>query len=83
MGVPPMSSEEHGRDGHATGVAPLGFTTTGMGRPYLEHVLADIGLSGQFPILNLGMSYPVDTNLVAEFSKLCRRAPQSRRPSSF
>src|SRR5690349_5714841 len=26
--------------------APLGFITTGMGRPYLEHVLHDIGLTG-------------------------------------
>src|SRR5207244_11738720 len=50
----------------------LGFSTTGMGRPYLEHVLADLGLSGAFPILNMGMSYPVDVNLVAEFSKLCK-----------
>src|SRR5437870_2088836 len=32
--------------------APMGFITTGMGRPYLEHLLAEIGLSGGFPILN-------------------------------
>src|SRR5213078_554893 len=51
-------------------MAPIGFITTGMGRPYLEHVLADLGLSGVFPILNMGMSYPVDVSLVAEFSKL-------------
>src|SRR5688572_22619526 len=53
-------------------VAPLGFITTGMGRPYLEHVLSDLGLLGVFPILNMGMSYPADEQLVAEFSKLCR-----------
>src|SRR5437667_70919 len=53
-------------------LAPLGFITTGMGRPYLEHVLTDLGLCGAFPILNMGMSYPVDVNLVAEFSKLCK-----------
>src|SRR5207244_4604482 len=50
----------------------LGFSTTGMGRPYLEHVLADLGLSGAFPILNMVMSYPVDVHLVAEFSRLCK-----------
>jgi indolepyruvate ferredoxin oxidoreductase len=54
------------------GVAPLGFITTGMGRPYLEHVLADVGLLGVFPILNMGMSYPVDAAMVGEFAKLCR-----------
>jgi indolepyruvate ferredoxin oxidoreductase len=76
MGVPPMSSgenQEHGRDAHATvqGKAPLGFIVTGMGGPYLRHVLADIGLGGHFPILQMGMSYPVDVKLVAEFSQLC------------
>ncbi|MBV8779935.1 MAG: indolepyruvate ferredoxin oxidoreductase, partial [Phycisphaerae bacterium] len=52
---------------------PLGFITTGMGRPYLEHVLADLGLAGQFPILNMGMSYPVDAELLKDFSVLCDR----------
>jgi indolepyruvate ferredoxin oxidoreductase len=53
------------------GRAPVGFVTTGMGRPYLEHVLSDVGLSGVFPILNMGMSYPADVRMVAEFAKLC------------
>ena len=52
--------------------SPLGFITTGMGKPYLDHVLADIGLLDQFPILNLGMSYPADVELVREFSKSCK-----------
>jgi indolepyruvate ferredoxin oxidoreductase len=52
--------------------SPIGFITTGMGRPYLEHVLFDLGLSGQFPILNMGMSYPVDVQLFREFAKQCR-----------
>ena len=29
--------------------APLGFIVTGMGGPYLQHVLNDIGLHGVFP----------------------------------
>ncbi|HYO09195.1 MAG TPA: hypothetical protein VER17_09500 [Tepidisphaeraceae bacterium] len=66
------SAEAHGRGAHATEVAPLGFITTGMGRPYLEHVLGELGLAGVFPILNMGMSYPADVRLVAEFSKLCK-----------
>jgi indolepyruvate ferredoxin oxidoreductase len=51
--------------------APLGFIVTGMAGPYLEHVLADLGLTGLFPILHMGMSYPVDVQLVREFSQLC------------
>ena len=54
-------------------VAPLGFVVTGMGGPYLKHVLADIGLDGAFPILQMGMSYPADVQLVVEFSRLCRQ----------
>ncbi|MDB5329548.1 MAG: indolepyruvate ferredoxin oxidoreductase, partial [Phycisphaerales bacterium] len=52
--------------------APHGFIVTGMGGPYLEHVLADLGLSGVFPILQMGMSYPVDVQLVAEFAAHCK-----------
>ncbi len=51
--------------------APIGFIVTGMGGQYLRHVLADIGLGGAFPVLYMGMSYPADAELVAEFSQLC------------
>lgn len=53
------------------GGCPLGFIVTGMAGPYLRHVLHDLGLEGQFPILDMGMSYPVDIELVREFSRLC------------
>ena len=66
------SQQNHGRDAHATSVSPLGFIVTGMAGPYLQHVLADIGLTGLFPILQMGMSYPADISLVAEFSKQCK-----------
>ncbi len=52
--------------------APLGFIVTGMGGPYLMHVLADLGLHQRFPILQMGMSYPADAELLREFSTLCR-----------
>lgn len=58
--------------GSSGGIAPLGFIVTGMGGPYLKHVLADIGLGGHFPVLTMGMSYPVDVQLVREFSRQCR-----------
>ena len=51
--------------------SPIGFITTGMARPYLEQVLADLGLAGVFPILNLGLSYPADVRLVREFAETC------------
>jgi indolepyruvate ferredoxin oxidoreductase len=57
--------------GQAPGRSPLGFIVTGMAGPYLRHTLADLGLAGEFPILQMGMSYPVDVKLVAEFAELC------------
>jgi indolepyruvate ferredoxin oxidoreductase len=71
MGVVPTQENEHRRDAHAT--SPLAFIVTGMAGPYLNHVLHDIGLLGHFPILQMGMSYPVDVELVAEFSTLCKQ----------
>jgi indolepyruvate ferredoxin oxidoreductase len=58
--------------GNAAIPGPLGFIVTGMAGPYLRHVLAELGLGGVFPILNMGMSYPVDVEMVREFSRLCR-----------
>ena len=49
--------------------SPLGFIVTGMAGPYVRQVLADLGLSDVFPILQLGMSYPADVQLLAEFAK--------------
>ncbi len=54
-------------------IAPVGFITTGMARPYLRHVLSDVGLLDAFPILNLGLSYPADVKLVKEFARSCKR----------
>ncbi len=61
------------RDGQFAGApAPIGFIVTGMGGPYLKHVLADLELSGMFPILQMGMSYPADVGLVKEFASQCK-----------
>jgi len=53
-------------------IAPLGFIVTGMAGPYVRHLLADLGLTGTFPILQMGLSYPADARLVREFAQLCR-----------
>ncbi|MFI5378068.1 MAG: DUF6537 domain-containing protein [Tepidisphaerales bacterium] len=54
-------------------VSPVGFIVTGMAGPYLDHVLADAGLGGRFPILRMGMSYPADSEIVRQFGRLCGR----------
>lgn len=53
-------------------VAPIGFITTGITRAYLEQMLHDIGLDGEFPILNMGMPYPCDVQIVKEFAQSCQ-----------
>ncbi len=63
--------------------SPLGFIVTGAAGPYLNHVLSDIGLLGEFPILQMGMSYPVDVELVAEFSKTCKHMVVIEERRSF
>jgi indolepyruvate ferredoxin oxidoreductase len=53
------------------GGAPLGFIVTGMAGPYLQQALAEAGLAGHFPILQMGLSYPADARLVREFAEFC------------
>ncbi|MEE9212401.1 MAG: DUF6537 domain-containing protein [Phycisphaeraceae bacterium] len=54
-------------------VVPLGFVASGVGYAYLAHALTELGLSGRFPILKLGMSYPVDEQIVIEFARHCQQ----------
>src|SRR3954454_2238224 len=63
--------------------APIGFVVTGMAGPYLRHVLTDIGLSGHFPILQMGMPYPADVRLVADFARLCKKVIVIEERRSF
>lgn len=58
--------------GSSISVHPIGFITTGMGRIYLEQVLAEAGLAGRFPILNYGMPYPADVQLLRDFAQCCQ-----------
>ena len=50
--------------------APFGFVTSGLSYCYLEQALALCGLSGAFPILRLGMTYPLEESIVREFLSL-------------
>lgn len=49
--------------------ASMGFVTSGLAYCYLEHALAEMGLSGKFPILKLGLTYPIDPHVVESFSR--------------
>lgn len=53
--------------------APMGFVVTGVAGPYLDQVLDDLGLSGVFPILRMGLSYPADIQMVVELSQQCQQ----------
>ncbi len=53
--------------------APLGFVTSGLAYTYLEHALAEMGLQGRFPILKLGLTYPVDPHVVERFASQVRQ----------
>lgn len=48
---------------------PLGFITSGLAYSYLEHALQILGLSGRFPILKLGITYPLDPEMIKRFAK--------------
>ncbi|HVO33348.1 MAG TPA: DUF6537 domain-containing protein [Elusimicrobiota bacterium] len=43
---------------------PLAFVASGLSYCYLEHALLELGLNGRFPILKLGMTYPIDEEAV-------------------
>ncbi len=46
----------------------VGFISSGLAYCYLEHALTELGLSGRFPILKLGLTYPVDSAAVLELA---------------
>jgi indolepyruvate ferredoxin oxidoreductase len=46
----------------------IGFITSAAAYCYLEHAFAELGLSGCFPLLKLGVTYPLDPELIREFA---------------
>ena len=57
----------------ATRRKSLGFATSGLAHGYLLQALWELGLLGEYPILKFGMSYPVDPEMVRQFSQQCER----------
>ncbi len=53
---------------HPNGRYEIGFVTAGQSYNYLQHALEDLGAADQMPLLKLGLTYPLDAKLVAEFA---------------
>ncbi len=47
----------------------IGFITSGFSYCYLEHALTELNISGSIPILKLGMTHPLDTDIIHEFAQ--------------
>ncbi|NOY05907.1 MAG: hypothetical protein GXO82_04645 [Chlorobi bacterium] len=46
----------------------IGFVTSGNTYNYLRHALYELGTDGEFPVLKLGVTYPVDPEVVLAFA---------------
>ena len=47
----------------------IGFITSGFSYCYLEHALTELKISDTVPILKLGMTHPIDTEIIYEFAQ--------------
>ncbi len=52
-------------------VVAMGVVASGAAYAHLNHALVELGLAGRLPVLKLGLSYPLDENLVTEFARQC------------
>ena len=48
--------------------APLGFVSSALAYSYLEHALQQLGLTDTFPMLKIGVTYPLDPALIDAFA---------------
>ncbi len=65
------------------GKAPIGFVSSGLAHSYLEHALEQLGLTDVFPILKLGITYPLDPALVDSFAELAENIVVVEERRSF
>ncbi len=66
-----MNRIEYPRDGGPK--SPLGFVAAGLGHDYLLHAMEELGVRGEFPVLKLGMSYPLDGALLEDLARQTER----------
>ena len=57
------------RNGSSKRRYPLGFVSTGLAHSCLLHALRELNLYGDIPILKLGMTHPIDADIVREFAE--------------
>lgn len=66
------SARRHGVNrivpGRSSDRAPLGFISSALAYSYLEHALEQLGLTDTFPLLKLGVTYPLDPDLIEMFA---------------
>jgi indolepyruvate ferredoxin oxidoreductase len=48
---------------------PFGFVSAGLAYSCLLHALEELNLRGDIPILKLGMTHPIDSDIVREFAE--------------
>ena len=60
----------------------IGFIASGLGYSYLEHALYELEFQGRIPILKLGLTHPVDEEIVREFASHVREVyvVEEKRP---
>ena len=46
----------------------MGFVTSGLAYSYLEHALHELEFQGRIPILKLGLTHPLDEEIVRQFA---------------
>jgi indolepyruvate ferredoxin oxidoreductase len=53
---------------HPDGRYEIGFVSAGQAYNYLQHALEDLGVADQMPVLKLGLTYPLDADLIVQFA---------------
>jgi indolepyruvate ferredoxin oxidoreductase len=76
-----LNRMEHAAAGGAR--RAVGFVTSGLAYGYLVQALHEMGRLGRYPILKLGMSYPVDPLLIRELCGQCERIVVVEERRSF
>ena len=64
-----LNEIQFGQDGSNKKRSPLGFVSTGLAHSCLLHALGELNLYGDIPILKLGMTHPLDADIVREFAE--------------
>jgi len=65
------------------GKAEIGFISSGVAYSYLEHALHELDLAGSFPILKLGITYPINPKLIEQFSNSVKQIIVVEEKRSF